>query len=74
MLGPDIELLTEIMQELGVKHVRYGVRPEMFPVMGDALLKTLEQTIGAEFTDAVRDAWKETYAELSQDMIKAQTK
>ena len=74
MLGPDIELLTEIMQELGVKHVRYGVRPEMFPVMGEALLKTLEATIGADFNDAVRDAWKETYAELSQDMIRAQTK
>lgn len=72
MLGPDIELLTEIMQELGVKHIRYGVRPEMFPVMGEALLLTLEQTIGADFNDAVRDAWKETYAELSQDMVKAQ--
>ena len=24
MLGPDIELLTEIMEELGIKHIRYG--------------------------------------------------
>eukprot|EP00977_Amphora_coffeiformis_P013406 scaffold3505_cov170-Amphora_coffeaeformis.AAC.3 len=74
MLGPDIELLTEIMAELGVKHIRYGVRPEMFPVMGEALLITLEQTIGADFNDCVRDAWKETYAELSQDMVRAMTK
>ena len=74
MLGPDIELLTEIMQELGVKHIRYGVRPEMFSFMGEALITTLEQTIGDDFTDAVRDAWKETYAQLSQDMIRAQTK
>ena len=73
MLGPDIELLTEIMQELGVKHIRYGVRPEMFPVMGEALLITLEETLGVDFDDAIRDAWIETYAELSQDMIKAQT-
>ena len=72
MLGPDIELLTEIMQELGVKHVRYGVRPDMFPKMGDALIATLEQTLGDDFSDAVRDAWKETYAELSQDMVRAQ--
>jgi hypothetical protein len=27
MLGPDIELLTEILLELGEKHVRYGVKP-----------------------------------------------
>ena len=29
MLGPDIELLTEIMLELGTKHIRYGVKPAM---------------------------------------------
>ena len=74
MLGPDIELLTEIMAELGVKHIRYGVRPDMFPMMGDALMATLEGTIGDSFTDNVREAWKETYGELSSDMIKAQQK
>ena len=74
MLGPDIELLTEIMQELGVKHIRYGVRPDMFPVMGEALLHTLEQTLGTDFSDEIKDAWKETYHELAQDMVKAQLK
>jgi methyl-accepting chemotaxis protein len=74
MLGPDIELLTEIMTELGTKHVRYGVKPEMFPIMGDALMHTLETTLKGDFTDAVRDAWKETYSALSQDMIRAQVK
>lgn len=62
------------MAELGVKHIRYGVRPDMFPMMGDALLETLETTLGDSFNDNVREAWKETYAELSQDMIKAQLK
>jgi hypothetical protein len=36
MLGPDIELLTEIMLDLGAKHLRYGVKPDMFPRMGEA--------------------------------------
>jgi hypothetical protein len=31
MLGPDIELLTEILLDLGKKHVNYGVKPEFFP-------------------------------------------
>ena len=30
MLGPDIELLTEIMVELGFKHWRFGVAPDMY--------------------------------------------
>jgi hemoglobin-like flavoprotein len=74
MLGPDIELLTEIMQELGLKHVRYGVKPEMFPIMGDALLHTLESTLKDDFTEPVREAWVEIYSALSQDMIRAQVK
>jgi hemoglobin-like flavoprotein len=74
MLGPDIELLTEIMTELGIKHVRYGVKPEMFPIMGDALIHTLESTLKKDFTDNIREAWVETYKALSQDMIRAQIK
>jgi len=74
MLGPDIELLTEILVELGQKHVRYGVKYEMFPVMGDALLHTLNECLGDDFTDEIREAWKETYVEISTDMLKAQLK
>jgi hemoglobin-like flavoprotein len=71
MLGPDIELLTEIMLELGTKHVRYGVKPEMFPIMGECLIATLDETLG-EMAPATREAWIETYDALSGDMIKAQ--
>eukprot|EP00977_Amphora_coffeiformis_P015263 scaffold4484_cov170-Amphora_coffeaeformis.AAC.3 len=74
MLGPDIELLTEILIELGEKHVRYGVKPEMFPVMGDALVHTLNECLGDDFPDEIREAWKETYIEISSDMLKAQLK
>jgi hypothetical protein len=72
MLGPDIELLTEIMQELGVKHIRYGVKPEMFPHMGVALLETLEESLGSKFSSSMRESWVETYEALSGDMILAQ--
>ena len=72
MLGPDIELLTEILTDLGVKHQRYGVKPEMFAVMGDSLVNMLGQILGSSFDDSTREAWVETYAELSNDMISAQ--
>jgi len=74
MLGPDIELLTEIMLELGAKHVSYGVKPEMFPVMGEALLITLREHLKGDMTPDVEEAWKETYQALSQDMVKALTR
>ena len=72
LLGPDFELLTEILEDLGRKHEGFGVKTEMYANMGDAVMFMLEQTLGDDFTPAKRAAWKETYAEISQDMIKAQ--
>lgn len=72
MLGPDIELLTEIMTELGQKHVKHGVKPEYFPKMGIALIETLAELLGDSWTEAVKEAWIETYDALSGDMIEAQ--
>jgi hemoglobin-like flavoprotein len=72
MLGPDIELLTEIMLELGEKHVRYGVKPEMFPIMGDVLIATLEEALADGLNPTCKAAWTETYKALSSDMIRAQ--
>jgi hemoglobin-like flavoprotein len=74
MLGPDIELLTEILLDLGAKHVTYGVKPEYFPSMGRALLFAVKERLGDEWTDEVKDAWVEVYGALSYDMIRGQKK
>lgn len=72
LLGPEIELLTEIMLELGEKHVRYGVKPEYFNAMGTALIHAVQTSLGDEFTDDVRADWLEVYGALSYDMIRGQ--
>jgi hemoglobin-like flavoprotein len=74
MLGPDIELLTEIMLELVAKPARYGVKAgvkaEMFQVMGVAIIDTLHATLKENFTEAMEDAWIETFEQLSGDMVR----
>jgi hemoglobin-like flavoprotein len=72
MLGPDIEILTEILLELGEKHVTYGVKPEYFPSMGRALIDTVEENLGSSFTPDIKSDWVEVYGALSYDMIRAQ--
>lgn len=73
MLGPDIEILTEILLELGEKHVRYGVKPEYFPSMGRALIDTVQEALGEkDFTSDIKADWVEVFGALSYDMIRAQ--
>ena len=68
MLGPNIDLVTEMLGDLGAKHKKYGVHPKLFDRMGTCLLTVLEELLGHQFDDATREAWQETYAKMSQDM------
>ncbi|KAG7357816.1 globin-like protein [Nitzschia inconspicua] len=73
MIGPDIEMLTDILMELGKKHVSYGVLPQFFPSMGRSLIETLEETLGKDAFDVeTKNCWTEVYGALSYDMIRAQ--
>ena len=73
MLAVAIHALERVdslagLQDLGVRHARYGVKPEHYPRVGDALLWTLEQTLGGAFTVEVKDAWGAAYARLARRM------
>ena len=72
MLGPDLEMLTEILIELGETHrTKYGVKPEYFPVLGGALLPILEKMLGPEvFTEHTKTCWLELYGNLTADMMR----
>mmetsp|Transcript_68923 Transcript_68923/g.183623 ORF Transcript_68923/g.183623 Transcript_68923/m.183623 type:complete len:160 (-) Transcript_68923:177-656(-) len=71
MLGPGVEILTEIMTELGEKHARMGVESEMYPIMCEALVYAIERATGESFSSASRKAWKEFFAGISNSMIQA---
>ncbi|MFA9474286.1 MAG: globin domain-containing protein [Filomicrobium sp.] len=44
------------MQDLGRKHVDYGVKDEHYQPVGEALIFTLEKGLGGDFTPEVKDA------------------
>ena len=68
------EEVSKDIAELAVRHVGYGVRPEHYQVTGAALLWTLEQGLGKDWTPAVADAWQTCYAQLAGTMIEAAQK
>jgi len=65
------EKVLPTIQELGVRHASYGVKEYHYTTVAHALIWTLEQGLGNEFTDAVRDAWIDAYTFISQTMIDA---
>ena len=54
---------------LAKRHVNYGAKPEHYPVVGGALLLTLEKGLGAAWTPEVAAAWTAAYGTLSGYMI-----
>ncbi|WP_257168970.1 globin family protein [Bradyrhizobium sp. SRS-191] len=54
---------------LAKRHVDYGAKPEHYPVVGAALLWTLEKGLGSAWTAEVADAWTSAYGTLSGFMI-----
>jgi hemoglobin-like flavoprotein len=57
----DLGTLVPILQQLGQRHETYGVLPAHYATVGAALLKTLGQGLGGEFTDEVEQAWTDVY-------------
>jgi hypothetical protein len=72
MLGPEIELVTEILIDLGKDHVKFGVKTTHYPAMGQALMIVLEEVLGNELDDETKRSWVEVYQAMSYDMIRAQ--
>jgi len=67
----DIERLLPVVRDLGARHEGYGVEPEHYEIVGEALIWTLEQGLGDDFTEEVKQAWIEVYNALSSTMIEA---
>lgn len=64
----NLEALTPVLRQLGARHLNYGVRAEHYATVGSALLWTLEQGLGDQFTPAVREAWSAAYGLLADVM------
>lgn len=67
----NLAALVPAVQDLGRRHVRYGVTEDHYETVGTALLWTLQQGLGGGFTVEVREAWTNAYGLLSQTMKQA---
>ena len=69
-----LDKLEDILDEvakLAKRHVSYGVKPDHYRIVGDALLWTLEKGLGEKWNEEVKEAWTICYQVLSSAMINA---
>ena len=65
----NLESVLPAASALAKRHVSYGAKAEHYPVVGAALLWTLEQGLGDGWTPDVAAAWTTAYGTLSGYMI-----
>lgn len=70
----DLGKLVPTVEDLGARHVGYGVRKKDYETVGAALLWTLEKGLGEAFTPEVEDAWFTVYNLLATTMQNAAAK
>ncbi|MHB1075342.1 globin family protein [Thiobacillus sp.] len=68
-LGP----ILGAVEDLGRRHVAYGVTAAHYDTVGSALIWTLGKGLGEHFTPAVQTAWTEAYETLASAMKQAAT-
>lgn len=66
-----LDTILPAVKALGERHKGYGVTAAHYAPVGAALLWTLEQGLGADFTSEVKAAWTETYTALAGVMTSA---
>ncbi len=65
----DSDVLTERYTELAEQHKMTGISRADFEVMEEALIGTLRENLGEDFTDEMEEAWTQAYRELAEEMM-----
>jgi hemoglobin-like flavoprotein len=65
---PDVVLSHLLL--LGNSHVDYGVRPEHYGPLLDALLEAMKRASGPSWTPALEAGWRDAYQAVAEIMIR----
>ena len=67
----DVDSLLPQIRLLGDSHAGYGVQPQDYSTMLEALIATLKQTLGREFTPETEAAWRGVYTLMAETAIES---
>lgn len=64
------EVLGQVLNSLGARHVGYGAIPKYYPAVGQALLLSFEQYLQDDWTPELKKAWTDAYETIMAEMLK----
>ena len=65
----DLDTVTPKLRDLGARHVRYGARPEHYPVVGKVLIESMAEVAGDTWTPEHELAWTAAFIVVSDAML-----
>src|SRR5260370_5961979 len=69
----DLPSILPAASALAKRHVDYGAKPEHYPVVGEALLRTLARALGPRWTPEVPLALTAPYPPLPDSLLQTPT-
>lgn len=57
------------VKDLAMRHKKYGVIAQYFPIFGETLLATFEYQLGAKWTPELKAVWVEAYDKITENML-----
>jgi hemoglobin-like flavoprotein len=63
------DALVNTLKGLGTRHIRYGVLPEHYPMVGSTLIKSFSICLQDAWTPNIERAWIEAYATVARLML-----
>ena len=64
-----LDSLDEPLRDLGIEHARAGVRGEHYPVVRDAILFAMAQTLPEEWTQELMEDWQALLDLIAKQML-----
>src|SRR6266540_5076113 len=65
----DLEDIVPDLEELGERHAGYGVQPEQYPYVGQALIWAMSEVAGDAWKPEYTAAWEEAYGVVQNVML-----
>lgn len=65
----NVHIIMPAIQNLGGRHVDYGVTPEQYKYFKESLIFALDKVLGKDFDEKTKGAWSKLY-DVLEDLMK----